>query len=152
MRLAFSAPVARSKAMESILRGPSGKIWKAQLDEGQETQDFLQYITFKAPFPEKAGFSVELPKEVKDDAGRALVNADKFPLKIRTEEYPPLAKFPAAFGIIELKGEPILPVTLRNVEDTSGQDPGYPLLASPRGGSEAGAVCFQSAREAKQEF
>ncbi|HEY5931235.1 MAG TPA: alpha-2-macroglobulin family protein [Burkholderiales bacterium] len=35
---------------------------------------------------------------------------------MRTDEYPPLAKFPARFGVIELKGDGILPVTLRNLE------------------------------------
>ena len=51
-----------------------------------------------------------------DDGGRALSNADKFPLTFKTGEYPPLAKFPASFGILELKSSPVLPVTLRNLE------------------------------------
>ena len=39
-----------------------------------------------------------------------------FPLAIRTDSYPPLAKFAARFGILELKADPQLPVTLRNLE------------------------------------
>ena len=35
---------------------------------------------------------------------------------MKTEAYPPLAKFPARFGIVEAKVEPVLlPVTLRNL-------------------------------------
>ena len=41
---------------------------------------------------------------------------------MRTDEYPPLVKFPALFGILEarLPGDekPLLPVTVRNVEPT----------------------------------
>ncbi len=59
---------------------------------------------------------VELPPGLKDISGRPLVNADKFPLSVRTDRYPPLAKFSARFGILELKADPVLPVTLRNLE------------------------------------
>ena len=44
-------------------------------------------------------------------------NAKSFPLKTQTDEYPPLARFAADFGILELNADPMLPVTLRNVED-----------------------------------
>ena len=57
---------------------------------------------------------------MKDDAGRPLANARSFPLRVRTDENPPLAKFAADFGILErvLPGgeTPLLPVTVRNVE------------------------------------
>jgi hypothetical protein len=38
------------------------------------------------------------------------------PLSVRTDKYPPLAKFSARFGILEWKADPVLPVTLRNLE------------------------------------
>ena len=57
-----------------------------------------------------------MPAGVEDDAGRKLSNAKSFPLKTQTDEYPPLAKFAADFGILELNADPMLPVTLRNVE------------------------------------
>jgi hypothetical protein len=57
-----------------------------------------------------------MPGDIKDDAGRPLANAARFPLRTKTDEYPPLAKFPGVFGIIELKAGAGLPVTLRNVE------------------------------------
>jgi hypothetical protein len=59
---------------------------------------------------------VSLPAGLKDDAGRALVNQARFPMAIRTDAQPPLVKFPARFGIIEAKGDKLLPVTVRNVE------------------------------------
>ena len=67
---------------------------------------FVNRVVFKSPFPENANFSVELPTGLKDDAGRPLVNADKFPLSVRTDQYPPLAKFSARFGILESEGRP----------------------------------------------
>src|SRR6266571_891121 len=47
---------------------------------------------------------------------RSFNNADKFPLALRTHTYPPLAKFPAKGGILEPNADPVLPVTLRNIE------------------------------------
>lgn len=40
-------------------------------------------------------------------------NAASFPLSVKTGTLPPLAKFPGAFGILELKEGGVLPVTLR---------------------------------------
>ena len=57
-----------------------------------------------------------MPAGVEDEAGRKLFNAKNFPLTTQTDEYPPLAKFAADFGILELNADPMLPVTLRNVE------------------------------------
>jgi hypothetical protein len=57
-----------------------------------------------------------MPANIRDDAGRTLENAKRFPLEVGTDELPPLAKFPGAFGIIELNAGAVLPVTLRNLE------------------------------------
>jgi alpha-2-macroglobulin len=116
MSLDFSAPVQRARAVQVVLKDGSGKSWKGETSERNSKEEFVQNIIFKGPFPEKANFIVELSKDLVDDAGRRLVNIDKFPLKVRTEEYPPLAKFAARFGIIELNADPALPVTLRNLE------------------------------------
>ena len=116
MRVAFSAPVIWSEAAKVTLTGLKGKIWKPQREEN-DTSEFVHGVTFKGPFPELASFTVALPAGLKDDSGRALSNADKYPLEVKTDEYPPLAKFAADFGILELKANPpLLPVTLRNVE------------------------------------
>jgi len=112
MSLRFSAPIAKDQANRVILKGPEGKTWKPQLEEQEE----IDSVSFKGPFPENTNFSVEVPKGLKDVTGRPLINEEKFPLSVRTEQYPPLAKFSARFGIIESKPEPVLPVTLRNIE------------------------------------
>jgi len=114
MTLDFSAPVPTKWARQILLKGPGEKVWKPQFPE--EERDFFNGITFPGPFPENAAFRVELPAGLKDEVGRPLVNADKFPLSVRTDRYPPLAKFSSRFGIIELNADPALPVTLRNLE------------------------------------
>ncbi|HEX3139664.1 MAG TPA: MG2 domain-containing protein, partial [Rhizobacter sp.] len=74
-------------------------------------------VEFSPPFPENASLSIELPKDLRDDAGRALANAEMFPLATKTGATPALVKFAAAtFGVLELNAEPTLPVTVRHVE------------------------------------
>jgi hypothetical protein len=114
LRLDFNSSVSKSQATKIILKGPGNKIWKP---EPLKNEDDTTYVNFKGPFPESTNFLLELPAGVKDDAGRTLVNADKFPLSVRTDKYPPLAKFSGRFGVLESKEEPLLlPVTLRNIE------------------------------------
>ncbi len=110
MRLRFNAPLAPGQSGEAVLKGPAGKSWSVPLGKDASV------LTFEGPFPANADFELELPGEIRDDAGRAPANAGRFPLKIRTAGYPPLAKFAARFGIVELNPEPVLPVTLRNIE------------------------------------
>jgi uncharacterized protein YfaS (alpha-2-macroglobulin family) len=114
MKLDFSAPVAREWAGQILFRGPGDRVWQPHFKE--EEGDFFTGLIFKGPFPENASFSVELPPGIKEDAGRNLINADKFPLSVNTDRSPPLAKFSSRFGILELKADPVLPVTLRNLE------------------------------------
>src|SRR5512143_3931822 len=117
MTLQFSAPVSAEYANKIVLAGPRNSLYQPQLQgEGREVKnDFVNSITFAGPFPETSSFTVTVPAGMKDDAGRELSNRDHFPLTVRTAEYPPLAKFSSRFGIIE-KADPILPVTLRNLE------------------------------------
>ncbi len=132
MYLKFSSPVSWETAQEIVLKGKSKrykpeKFSRYDYDEYNESEgeggyeipddeNFVYGISFKGPFPEKSSFVIELPGEIIDDAGRKLSNKDKFPLTVRTDAFPPLAKFAARFGIIELKGDAALPVTLRNIE------------------------------------
>jgi hypothetical protein len=128
MQLVFTSEVNWNDVEKAVLRGPNGQAWRPQSTEMSDEErtgkgdKFIQRITFKGPFPEKAEFKVEIPAGILDDSGRKLSNADSFPLTVRTDEYPPLAKFAADFGILELNADPALPVTLRNVEpEISGQ-------------------------------
>jgi uncharacterized protein YfaS (alpha-2-macroglobulin family) len=110
MRLRLNAPLGPEQAGEAVLKGPGGKTWRAPLDPTTST------VTFAGPFPANAEFQLAIPADIKDDAGRSLANAGRFPLKVRTAGYPPLAKFAARFGIVERHADPSLPVTLRNIE------------------------------------
>ncbi|MBA4371703.1 MAG: alpha-2-macroglobulin [Thermodesulfovibrio sp.] len=127
LRLNFSSPIPWEVARKIQLRG-GNKNYKAAKpargDEGEEGGDelpaeddnYVSAVVFKGPFPENGVFTLELPKEVKDEAGRPLANRNNFPLTVKTAANPPLAKFAARFGIIELKGDATLPVTIRNIE------------------------------------
>ncbi|WP_374358990.1 MG2 domain-containing protein [Pseudoduganella danionis] len=116
MRLGFSAPVRKADMLAISLRGPGGKTYRGTLPKEQQQAEFVDTLEFKGPFPERAAFTLNLPAGLKDDGGRSLLNAERFPLAVRTDAQPPLIKFPARFGIIEARGDRMLPVTLRNVE------------------------------------
>jgi len=113
MSLYFSAPISKAQAAKIVLKKADGTIFKPHLES--ENEEFSS-VLFRGPFPEKANYTVGIPSGLKDNSGRLLINVDKFPLSVRTEEYPPLAKFSSRFGILELKANAGLPVTLRNVE------------------------------------
>lgn len=122
MRLSFSAPVPANLAKKIVMKSGK-KLYRPDLagddEEGEETvktENAVRGVTFKGPFPEKKSFTIELPKGLSDDAGRHPANRDKFPLHVSTDGFPPLAKFAAPFGIVELNSESAIPVTLRNVE------------------------------------
>jgi alpha-2-macroglobulin len=114
MRLTFSAPVSRAQAEKIVLRGPDDKKWKPHF--GDEKTTHIQSLSFEGPFPERADFTIDLPRGMRDDSGRVLSNEDKFPLSTRTDRYPPLAKFSSRFGVLEFRATPLLPVTVRNLE------------------------------------
>jgi uncharacterized protein YfaS (alpha-2-macroglobulin family) len=75
-------------------------------------------VQFMPSFPENSDITIELPSDLKDETDRPLTNIADFPIKTRTALAPPIAKFAAApFGILELNAEPLLPVTVRAVEN-----------------------------------
>jgi len=115
MSLNLSAPIARSAAQKALLRG-AGRSWMPRLPDPKQHGEWVDAIEFEGPFPENAQLRLELPAALRDDAGRALSNQSRFPLAVRTDVAPPLAKFPARFGIVEAKANGVLPVTLRNLE------------------------------------
>lgn len=124
LRVEFSAPIDSKLAAGVRLVTPEGvRVPHAGSGEAAR-ENTVREVVFRRPFPQNAELRIELPggaKEgvregVRDEAGRALANAANFPLRVRTGTLPPLAKFPGAFGILELKEGGVLPVTLRNVE------------------------------------
>lgn len=119
LRLNFSAPITRADAQKFVLRGPKETAAPHFDDTDKDAE--VSAVEFAAPLPEHADLTIDAPANLKDVSGRALANADLFPLKTATAPMPPLAKFSSgAFGIIERFAEPgmpaMLPVTLRHVE------------------------------------
>ncbi|MGH8584370.1 MAG: alpha-2-macroglobulin family protein, partial [Gammaproteobacteria bacterium] len=115
LRLSFSAPIAVQTAQRIRLVGAQGETYPFQtLDPA--TKPWIEDLEFSGPFPPRATLRVELPPELTDDTGRKLSNAARYPLEVKTDEYPPLAKVSGEFGIIEWKEGGILPVTVRNIE------------------------------------
>ena len=113
--LDFSAPVAMAEARKIHLEGPDGKRFAAAIgDEGKG--GFVSALTFPGPFPELATLQLRLPAGLRDDAGRPLTLRKAGALALRVDRQPPLVKFSAPFGIIEARGDRLLPVTVRNVE------------------------------------
>lgn len=123
VRVVFTSPVTRT--MAQAVRLKVGDAMRKPSFEQGERSDALTEVRFAPPFPERAELAIELPARFVDDSGRTLANAGLFPLKTRTGEAPPLAKFASSrFGILELNAEPALPITLRKVEAELGAVPG----------------------------
>lgn len=113
VNVVFTAPVPRGQMLAIRLRTPDGRLLRpAVRDSAAPT---LEEVTFPGPFPESSTLTVLLPRELADDAGRALANAARFPLALQIDVYPPLVKFSGTFGILEAREGGILPVTLRNI-------------------------------------
>lgn len=114
MRLQFTAPIAAAQAAQIRLVG-AGQM--RQPRPPREASPMVDGVEFAPPFPEAAELEIRLPEGLSDDGGRALQNADRFPLAVATDEAPPLARFNGEFGILEWREGGILPVSLRGVED-----------------------------------
>ena len=105
MQLSFNAPVQR-KLLEGIRLKSDKETFKpvfanAQADDSAG-EDVVTGISFGPVLPERTQFTLELPKDFKDDSARLLRNAENFPLKVATGGMPPLAKFAASpFGVVE---------------------------------------------------
>ena len=94
--LQFNAPVPRAAALAARLQPAQGEALKP-LAPGND--EWIQELRFAAPLPQDTRFTLTLPADLRDDAGRALANATAFPLAVATGGLPPLAKFPGdGFG------------------------------------------------------
>ena len=116
MALNFTAPIAVSAAERIVLKPAGGEPLKVVIGDDERRGGMTERVTFDAPFAEGMTYSLSLPDGLVDDAGRALANAKRFPLTVKTDPAPPLVKFAARFGILEWKAEPALPLTVRSVE------------------------------------
>ncbi len=114
IRLQFSAPVPAARANATrIVTADGSTLAPEPVASAVST---VEELIFKPPFPDNQVVHVQLAADVVDDIGRPLANADRFPLEVKIDEYPPLAKFSGEFGILEANEGAVLPVTLRNIE------------------------------------
>lgn len=120
VRMVFSAPVAFSAAsrIALVLERPGEVAVRVPAERADPKDDdpLVDRVRFRGPFAPAARYRIEIPEDLRDDAGRALPKPAPGEREMRTAGYPPLAKFPARFGIVELHAEPALPVTLRALE------------------------------------
>ena len=118
LRVEFSAPVPaaglRRLALEETSPKGGVKRHAPELDD-EAKSGFATSVRFPGPFAELSTLRLRLPNGFTDDAGRALAAPAKR-LSVKVDRQPPLIKFAAPFGIVEAKGDRLLPVTVRNVE------------------------------------
>lgn len=119
IRVGFGGAIRLDDARRVRLAGAGGRSWTATVDGAEEGNPWVGSLRFAGPFPENAALRLSLPAGLTDDSGRPLANAAQFPMTIRTDAYPPLAKFSSAFGVLEADN-PVLPVTLRNLYTAAG--------------------------------
>jgi len=126
MQLEFTDTISAERLKAIRLEG-GGRTWMPvpNAGEGEDydgeggtgPDDFVPgaVATFRGPFPPEASFILKLSPDFRDESGRVLTNAARFPLAVKTAAYPPLAKFAANFGIVE-KSAGAVPLTVRNLE------------------------------------
>jgi alpha-2-macroglobulin len=115
--VSFASPVPLAMAEAVRLVGPDGAPKPpAPSSEDEKKEGFTQSLVFAAPFAESQTYTVQMPAELRDDAGRALPSSQAKSLTVKTGPLPVLAKFAAGFGILERNADPALPVTLRSIE------------------------------------
>ncbi|WP_246050503.1 alpha-2-macroglobulin family protein [Leptospira langatensis] len=117
--LSFSSPINKAWRNQIFIKFKDGKLVTANKKESEDSyyeEESSYSVSFPNPLPPQNEFEIILPKSITDDMGRSLQNMSSFPLKFRTDEYPPLVKFSSGFGIVEKFPEALLPVTVRNVE------------------------------------
>jgi len=113
VKVEFSASVPRAQALAVRLDVGGGKLL-APVDEGREPN--ISEVEFKPPLPPAITARIIIPEGIRDESGRPLANARRFPLDFEIASTPPLVKFAAPFGILEAKEGGVLPVTVRGVE------------------------------------
>jgi uncharacterized protein YfaS (alpha-2-macroglobulin family) len=113
LRVRFSAPVRLASALAVRIAEADGTTLAPTPIANVDTVDGVE---FAPPFADGTTVRVEMPKDLVDDVGRPLANGPRFPLDVSIDAFPPLAKFTGTFGILEANEQPVLPVTLRNVE------------------------------------
>ncbi len=122
VRIAFSEPVATAVAEEARLVPLAGSFPGRPLalvrSDVSDRSGFSDAYRITGPFMPDASYQLQLPEELRDESGRALAPIDPQRLTLRIAGMPPLAKFSARFGILEV-ADPLLPVTIRRLEQSA---------------------------------
>ncbi len=120
----FSAAVPRGSAAAVRLRLPDGRMVEPtgfDEDSGPTPRLTVQSVKFEMPADGAAtAATLMLPAKLLDENDRPLANARRFPLAVRFDAAPPLAKFAGTFGILEASEGGVLPLTVRNIEAKLG--------------------------------
>ncbi len=117
----FTAPISMETAKSIRMTFDDGQSFEPNISKEDQQSATISDIDFKGPFPASAKAKISLPANVTDESQRPLSNAQRFPLNVKFDDAPPLAKFAAPFGIIEASEGGILPVTVRAVEPQLAQ-------------------------------
>jgi alpha-2-macroglobulin len=120
-RLMFTDEVPVAAALAARVTFPDGTVLTPHLRDDDKSSATVSQVQFTAPLPAAAKGVLSLPAGLRDESGRLLANAQRFPLDVQIAAAPPLVKFAANFGIIEANDEAMLPVTVRAVEQGLGQ-------------------------------
>ncbi len=117
----FSADIPMAQARAIRLTFADGTVRQPTIADDARSNPAISDLTFKGPFPAAMAATLSFPGGIKDASGRALENAERFPLAVKFDVAPPLVKFAASFGILEAKEGGVLPVTVRAVEPQLAQ-------------------------------
>jgi uncharacterized protein YfaS (alpha-2-macroglobulin family) len=148
----FSAPVPMSIARQIRIRTADGNAIAPAFSKEEERAATISDVGFTAPLPAATDATLTLPASIRDESGRALSNAERFPLPVRFDAPPPLVKFAAPFGILEAGQGGVLPVTVRNVEPgLQGRNLAVAGRSMTLGGSDADVARWLRTVEAAQE-
>lgn len=126
----FTAPVTWAEASRVRLAAPDGTPYAAVPPASPEQT--VSQVVFRGPFAASVSLRLDVPADLRDEAGRTLANPGELPAEVAIGSDPPLAKFASRFAIVELAADPALPVTIRDL----GAAPALRELRLP---AEAGA-------------
>lgn len=117
--LVFTEPISNESLSQVYLQSPDGVRQNAKLRNNLKI-DSSTSISFKGPFAANSEYLVVFPQDLLSTDGDKLTNQNMFPMKVRTDDLPPLMKFTADFGVLESANskddEVMLPMTIRHVE------------------------------------
>lgn len=115
MYVQFSDEISAAELKNIYLQKSNGeKIFPSELKTANP-KSTLAAANFKGPFLANTKYSLVV-NGVKSLNREALSNQNSFPLKISTADLPSLLKVERAFLVLE-SSNPVLPVTLRNIEN-----------------------------------